>query len=299
MTTKLSQKYGSWALVTGATSGIGRALAHELAAQHLNLVLVARDEVALGREHAALARAHGVEVRTVAADLAAPAGVDRVIAATRDLDVGIAVPCAGAMLVGELIAGAPDEHARLIQLNVTAPVLLARHYGREMALRGRGAILLVSSLFGYQGVPYVANYAATKAYILSFGEALAVELGRRNVDVTVLAPGLTDTRMAATIPLDTSKLPVRRQTPDRVARAAIRRLGRRRAFLPGLLNKLYAFQNRLVPRMVPVRIFGFLLRRALTGPARLVATLRPHGATASLAGARADQTPNIDGGTQS
>lgn len=270
---RLRRKYGDWALVTGASAGIGKAIAAELAKEGMNLVIVARNEARLEEVKVGLEHSHGVSVRVVVADLTEPNAVEQIEDATEDLEIGVLVPNAGVEMSGEFVETDRHANARMVQLNIAAPMLLAHGYGRKMAIRGRGAILFLSSLFGYQGIPYVANYAATKAYILSLGEALNVEFGRRKVDVTVLSPGLTDTNMPAGMPVNFERIPMLRQSPAEVASFALLALGRKTSAVPGLLNKFYVFQNRVVPRMVPVRLFGFLLRNALTGDARVKPTL--------------------------
>lgn len=106
------------------------------------------------------------------------------------------------------------------------------------------------------------NYAATKAYILTLGEALNVELGQYGNDVTVLSPGLTATEMPANTPFGFSSLPMQTQEAGQVAKTGVVALGRQATLVAGLLNKIYAWQNRLLPRSIPVRLFGFLMRRA-------------------------------------
>ena len=128
--------------------------------------------------------------------------------------------------------------------------------------------MFVSSLFAYQGVPYVAHYAATKAYLLSLGEALHVELKPHGVDVLVLSPGLTDTEMTANMPLDFSKLPLIPQQPQQVAAVGLQALGKKATVVSGLLNKVMAWENRLLPRATPVSLLGFLIKRALKGGVR-------------------------------
>src|SRR5262249_25128716 len=112
------------------------------------------------------------------------------------------------------------------------------------------------------GVPFFANYAATKSYVLNFGEALHVELKRFGVHVTTLSPGLTATDMARQLPLDLSKLPLVTHSPERVAWAGVSSLGKRASVVPRVINKAFAFFNRVVPRMLPVALFGFLIKRA-------------------------------------
>ena len=134
-----------------------------------------------------------------------------------------------------------------------------------MAERGRGGILLTSGVLAYQGIPYMANYAATKAYILILGEALHTEFRPRGVDVTVLSPGLTDTDMLAKLPIDFSMLPMWPLSPIKVAKIGLDALGQKSTVVAGFLSKFYAWQNRLVPRALPVAIFGFLMKRAFNG----------------------------------
>lgn len=129
-------------------------------------------------------------------------------------------------------------------------------------------MIFVSSLFAYQGVPYVAHYAATKAYLLSLGEALHVELKPCGVDVLVLSPGLTTTEMTANMPVDFSKLPMVPQMPEQVARVGLRALGRKATVVSGIMNKMMAWENRLLPRATPVSLLGFLLGRAIKDDAR-------------------------------
>ena len=124
----------------------------------------------------------------------------------------------------------------------------------------------MSSLFGYQGVPYVANYSASKAYILSLGEALNVELKPLGIDVTVLSPGMTITPMTDKMSVDFNKMPITRHTPDAVARVGLNALGKKATVVPGLINKIYAWENRFIPRSWPVKLFGFLVKRARTEP---------------------------------
>lgn len=260
------EKYGPWALVTGTNSGIGKAIATELAERGLNIVAVGRNTVELERLAVEWSRQYKVEVLPVTADLTRDDAVDLIASKTSDLDIGLVVPNAGIAISGDFIDTDLDSNISMLRLNIETPVRMAHLFGARLAARGSGGILLISSLFGYQGMPLVANYSATKAYILSFGEALNNELGRQGVDVTVLSPGLTDTNMPKNMPLDFSKLPMFYMAPKRVAHTGIEALGRKATVVPGLLNKIYAWENRLIPRSWPVSLFGFLLRRAFIKP---------------------------------
>ena len=263
MSNAFKEKYGPWALVTGASAGIGREIAREIARRGLNVVIVARREELLNSIAEKFRDNLDVEVRVVTADFSRPGASQAVFDAVADLDIGLVVPNAGIEVSGEFIATDLEQLNRLNRINVVTPTELAHLFGRRLARRGHGGIMLVSSLVAYQGTPLLATYAAGKAYILSLGEALNVELGHQGVDVTVLSPGVTDTDMVKNIAVDFSKMPLIAELPWHVARTGLNALGRKASVVPGLLNKAYAFENRFLPRMLPTKLFGFLLRRAL------------------------------------
>ena len=259
---EFKEKYGPWAIVTGANAGIGKAIATELAARGLNIIAVARRQELLDDLEQGLSEDYGIEVRTIRADLTDMESISKIELATSDLEIGLVVPNAGVEMSGEFIDASLDANERMLQLNVHAPMQMAKVFGAKMMRRGRGGILFISSLFGYQGIPLVANYAATKAYILTLGEALNIEMKRHGVDVTVLSPGLTDTDMPANMPINFSRLPMYAQQPGQVAKTGLNALGRKATVVSGLLNKFYAWENRLLPRSFPVSLFGFLIRHA-------------------------------------
>ena len=256
------KKYGRWAVVTGGSAGIGLAFANQLAAAGHDLVLVARTKARLDRAEQQIRAKHRVEVKTLAADLTEEGALDRLYELTHDLDVGIAILNAGVETSGHYTKTSIETHRGLVDLNVRVPMEMAHTFGERFVRRERGAIVFVSSLFGYQGVPLVAGYSASKAYVLALGEALSVELKRFGVDVTVLSPGLTDTEMPAAMPINFSRLPIPKMTPEKTARAGLRALGRKISIVPGLINKIYVWENRLLPRSTPIRIFGWMVRMA-------------------------------------
>jgi short-subunit dehydrogenase len=262
MKKKLSE-YGKWAVITGGSSGIGLAFAHELAAAGQSLVLVARGKSQLEACAKTLTSLYQVDVETIAMDLTKQGAPLDLYQQTKDKSPGLLVLNAGMETTGHFTKIAPDAHRALIDLNVHVPSEMARLFGADMMDRGRGGIVFLSSLFGYQGVPLVANYAASKAYILSLGEALHVEMQPHGVDVLVLSPGLTETDMSDNMPINFNKMPITRHQPAKVARIGLRALGRKASVVPGLLNKIYAFENRFIPRMWPTRLFGFLIHYAM------------------------------------
>ena len=259
---KFKNKYGPWAVVTGATSGIGKETVIQLAAVGLNVVAVARNKAKLNSLSSELKTKYRIEVEVISEDLSLPESSQSVFDKTSHLDVGLLVANAGAENNGSFITNELKDESRLLSLNIVSPMQLTHHFGKKMAERGRGGIILTSSLFGYQGVPLVANYSATKAYILSLGEALNVEFKPLGVDVTVLSPGLTKTPMAENMAIDFRKVPITSHLPAKVAKIGLSALGRKATIVPGLINKIYAWENRFIPRSWPVKLFGFLLKRA-------------------------------------
>lgn len=257
------EKYGSWAIVTGASSGIGKEMAKQVAREGLNVVIIARRENLLNDLKQEIERNYHVEVRPLAIDLLEPEAIEILHEKTKNLDVGLVIPSAGMEISGEFVDGSMQQNTTLLQLNALIPMQIANVFGKRLKERGKGGILFLSSLFAYQGIPYVANYAASKAYILTLGEALNVELSPYGVDVAVLSPGLTATEMSANMKVDFKKMPIFSMHPSRVARTGLRTLGKKTTVVPGLLNKIYAWENRFIPRTWPVKLFGFLVHRAL------------------------------------
>jgi short-subunit dehydrogenase len=183
------------ALITGASSGIGREFARLLAARGRPLVLVGRNEARLEEVASAIRRDHVVSVRTVAVDLASPGAARQVFEFTKSngLEIELLINNAGVGLYGEHVDLSIDGLNRMLSLNVGAVSELCVLYGAEMRRRGSGRILNVASTAAYQPTPFFAAYGASKAFILNFSEALAMELADHGVTVSCLSPGPTDT----------------------------------------------------------------------------------------------------------
>ncbi|MDO8863443.1 SDR family NAD(P)-dependent oxidoreductase [Haliea sp. E1-2-M8] len=199
-------RYGPAALVTGASSGIGRAFAVELAARGLDLLLVARRADRLRTLAAELEQAHGVAVRVCAADLAEPAAVEQIMAAATGLEIGLLVSNAGFGLKGAHQDIDPARMAAMLQVNCAAPLQLSHRLMPGLLRRGQGGIIITSSVEGLMGIPYSAAYAASKAFTNSLGESLWGELSSAGVDVLALCPGSTDTEAHALQGIDSSTL---------------------------------------------------------------------------------------------
>jgi short-subunit dehydrogenase len=243
---------GKRALITGASGGLGVEFADLLAAQKVNLVLVARRQESMEKLAADLRRKNGVDVLVEAIDLASPGAAGRLKSSldARSVAIDMLLNNAGYGLHGDFLETPVARTVDMIQLNITSLTELTYLFGREMAARGSGHILLVASLLAFQAVPSYAAYAATKAYVLAFGEALHDELRPHGVVVTTLCPGHTATGFDAAAGATTSHL-LRLLTmkPRPVAASGIGALLQGKAMVvAGLSNKMAAFSNRLTPR---------------------------------------------------
>ncbi len=253
-----------WALITGASSGFGADFARELAGQKHDLVLVARRTEpmeALARE---LEERHRIRTRVIGMDLARP-GVGAQLKAqldAEDIAVDVLINNAGYGVYGELVEQSLARTLDMLQLNVVGLTELTHVFGADMARRGRGQILLVASIGGYQATPTYAAYSASKAYVLLFGEALHEELKKRGVTVTVVSPGVAATSFFAVSGQKPTRyqrlLMMRSQDVVRVGLSAMRR--GRASIVPGFLNALTVWLNRLFPRSTQRKTAYSLMR---------------------------------------
>lgn len=248
-------KYGPWALVAGASEGLGEAFAERLAYRGLHLVLVARRENLLRTVAERIRQAHRVEVRPVAADLADPALPARIANVTRDLEIGTLVYNAAHVPVGRFADADPASLARAVDVNVKGPVMLTRCFLPAMCERKRGAVVLMSSVSGMQGMSRLATYAASKSFNTILAEGLWHELrGNDNIDVVVCCAGAVPTpgyrrafRRAAPGMLD----------PAVVAEKTLNALGKGPRYVPGFINKLVTqFFTRFLPRKSVINIMS-------------------------------------------
>lgn len=250
-----TERYGPWAVVTGASSGIGREIALQLAARKLNLVLVGRNRQELDAT-ARFIRSQGMQADIVVADFEQPQAVQTVIDATASKVVGLFVPAAGFGDSGEFVNADLEIQKSMVQVNLTSVMVLSHHFAKRMVDQGRGGIILVASMLGFHGAPFSANYAATKAYILSLGEAMAVELKASGVDVLVSSPGPTETGFAQRAGMAMGKT----MTARDVARDTINALGESATVLPGFLTKFLRTSLAMLPRALQVRIIGNIMK---------------------------------------
>lgn len=255
-------RYGPWALVAGASVGLGAAYAEALAAHGLSLVLVARGEGPLRELAGRLRRRYGVQVRTTGLDLARADLLPAVREVTAGLEVGLLVYNAAYACIGPLLDQPVDALLRVVDVNCRAPLVLAHEYGRGMRRRGRGGIVLMSSMAGSQGSGLLAAYNASKAFNLVLAEGLWDELREGGVDVVACRAGATRT------PNYTGSLPPGNpgagpvMEPAAVVEATLAALGRGPSVMPGWYNRAAdVLMGRLLPRRIAVRLMGRTVRR--------------------------------------
>jgi short-subunit dehydrogenase len=253
------------ALVTGASTGLGLAFAERLARDDYDLVLVARAADRLEAIAKRLAEQRGVEARVLPADLTVPAELARVEEELRERTPDLLVNNAGFGTVGRFAEIDVEAEEREIRLNALALMRLTHAALRPMLERGHGGVINVSSLAGEAASPFTATYAATKAFVTSFTEALSEELRGSGVRVQVLLPGFTRTEFQDRAGIDTRAIPgFAWMEPEAVVEASLAGLERGQVVcIPGLGNRLVAPLQRLLPRSLVRRVIGASFERAL------------------------------------
>jgi hypothetical protein len=253
---RLKHGYGEWAIITGASSGIGLALASELAAAGFNLVINSRNSEKLKTVEQELQSLYPVEIKVVAADVSVTAGVDKIIQATQGIDVGLLITSAGYGSSGLFTDTSLHSEINMLRVNCEAVLSLTHYFSQKFKQQHRGGMIFLSSLVAFQGVPYSANYAATKAYIQSLAEALAVELRPFGIDVLAAAPGPVDSGFGQRANMKMGKA----LKPAAVAVPILKALGRQANIIPGLLSKILVYSLRIVPRWAKIRIMQQVMR---------------------------------------
>jgi short-subunit dehydrogenase len=254
----------STALITGASAGIGVELARALAARGHGVTLVARRRERLDEVASDLAKRHGVRAEAIAVDLAEPAGRDRLAAELSELGLEVSVLCnnAGYGSGGPFVTLERERETQMVRLNCEAVVDLCARFAPLMVRRERGAILNVASTAAFQPLPRQAAYGASKAFVLSFTEALHQELRPAGVAVTALCPGPVRTEFADVAGLGgvVERTPsFIWDPPEKVAEAAIRGLeSGKRVVIPGAINRVTAVGGHYVPRSLLLRATDLL-----------------------------------------
>jgi short-subunit dehydrogenase len=247
-------RYGPWALVVGASDGLGAAFAGELASRGVNVVLAARRGKLLDEVARQLRTAHGIETRVATADVAAPDGVSRIVSAIDGLNIGLLVCNPASGPIGPFLAMTPDQLDATLEVNCRSAARLAHTIGPQLVTRGRGGIVLLGSVASMQGTALVAQYAATKAYLRVLAEGLWEELKPAGVDVLACCPGLVRTPTFEAGAPSKSRLTPAPMTPAAVARQTFDALGRQPVLFAGLANRLGVVALKFLPRRTVIAL---------------------------------------------
>jgi uncharacterized protein len=263
-------QFGPWALITGASSGIGREFARQTAASGINVVLVARREALLREAGAEFSKLYDVKHRIVVADLSQDEFMGRIVDATNGLDIGLVVSNAGTANPGEFLKLDRDELVKLLKLNSLAHMEIAHHFGPGLVKRRRGGIVLCGAMGAMQGVPYMANESGAKSYVESFGKALHVELTPFGVNVSVLIIGPTQTAIIEKIGFDPATMPMKPMLAEKCVSEGLEALKRNRAtHLSGLMNRI---MNALIPASLSRGMVRKMMAKALAARSQSAAT---------------------------
>jgi len=265
------KRFGPWALVTGASSGIGKEFAQEIAASGINIVLVARREDLLKEVGAEFSKRYGVEHRVVVLDVSREDFVRQLASGTDDLDIGLVVSNAGTGNPGEFLKLDRQLLEETLRLNTMSHLDIAHYFGGKLAERRRGGLILVGAMGAENGIPCMANDGGAKAYVHSLGEALHYEFKPLGVYVTVLAAGVTNTAVLEKFALDPKTMPMKPMSVGQCVSEGLSGLVKNRSrIVPGRLNRIV---NALVPASLARKILADLLGKGLASKSA-VATAR-------------------------
>jgi uncharacterized protein len=257
------QQFGPWALVTGASSGIGAEFARQIAAAGINLVLVARRDALLNEVGRHITRDFGVQFRALTMDLSQEGFIAGLADATHDIDIGLVVSNAGTPNPGEFLKLDRQLLQQTLRLNTMAHLDIAHHFGAKLAERRRGGLILIGSMGAEIGVPFLANDGGAKAYVHSLGEALHYEFKPRGVYVTVVPPPLTNTAVLAKLGFDPRTMPMKPMSVEQCVSEGLNALRENRSrIVPGRLNRFMdAFVPAFVKRTMTAKMLGKALAR--------------------------------------
>jgi short-subunit dehydrogenase len=255
MNNKFLIKYGEWAIVTGASEGIGRCVAIELAKKGLNVCLVARRENNLIKLKEEIDRIAKVEVKILPLDLSSSESTEILLKETQYLNVGLFAAIAGFGTSGDLINADIKAELNMIDVNCRIVVDQTYYFAKRFVNQKRGGIILMGSLVGFQGTPFAANYAATKSFIQTFAEGIHFELKPFGVDVLSSAPGPVQTGFAKRADMKMGQA----ASPEIVAKNTLEALGNQVTVRPGFLSKFLGWSLIILPRIIRIRIMHIIM----------------------------------------
>ena len=251
------KNFGPWALITGASSGIGKEFAHQLAALQFNLVLTSRRQQLLETLGQELQSTYGIQYRALAADLSREMATDQILQSTAGLDIGLVVSNAGTGAPGEFIEKKMNDLLKMVHTSVMSHLKISHHFAKKFAQQRRGGIILVSAMGAKNGLPFMSNDAGTRAYIRSLGLGLHEELKRYGVNVSVLETTPTDTPIVQDLGFRAEKMPLKLLTTRQcVAETLAAFKNNRPLVLPG---RKFRIMNTLLPPSLLRKMNGKML----------------------------------------
>lgn len=251
----LKEKYGEWAVITGASSGIGLEIAERLAESGLNLVLNARRKEVLTAQAKQFEEKYSVKTLIIAGDISQNEIINEVITQTSDLKIGLFVASAGFGTSGLLIQNEIKTEVEMLRVNCESLLTLTYHFANQFVTQKRGGIILLSSIVAFQGVPFSANYAATKAYVQSLAEGLAVELAPFGVDVLSAIPGPVKSGFGARANMKMDNA----VSPELIGTLILATLGKKTNVVPGFLSKILVYSLATLPRWAKVKVMKMIM----------------------------------------
>src|SRR5277367_2666070 len=255
------ERFGPWAVITGASSGIGKEFARQIAASGINVVLVARRETALIEVGRSIAKDFKVQHRVIVMDLSQEGFIPKLAELTKDLDIGLVVSNAGTGNSGEFLKLDRQLLEETLRLNTMSHLDIAHYFGRKLAERRRGGLVLVGAMGAESGIPRISNDAGAKAYIHSLGEGLHYEFKPLGVYVTVLAVGFTNTPVLEKFHFDPKSMPLKPMSVEQCVSEGLSGLLKNRSrIVPGRLNRI---MNALVPASLARKMEADMLGKGL------------------------------------
>jgi len=258
--TEWCDRYGEWALVTGASSGLGAEFVRQLAEKKMNIILLARREELMNILAEEVHSRFGVDTLVISQDLTQLTNPDKLLEKIGDREVGLLVNNAGYGMIGNFHTRNGNRQSQMVYLNCVVPVQLTQVFLPAMVERGKGGLIFLASTAGYQATPYFSAYGASKGFNLLLGEALWGEYHNRGVDVLALSPGFTETGFQKVAGTKSTKS-VSVAGPVEVVSLALESLGKAPSVIHGKRNRFMAFSQRFTPRKLVIKVTGALMKR--------------------------------------